>query len=818
MALGPGTRLGPYEVTAQIGVGGKVYRALDTNLGRQVAIKVLPDTFAHDPDRLARFDREAKTLAALNHPNIAAIYGLERSHGTTALVMELVEGPTLAERIAQGPIPVDEALSIAKQIAEAFEAAHEQGIIHRDLKPANVKVRDDGTVKVLDFGLAKALEPMSAGGIDATASPTITSPAMMTGVGVILGTAAYMSPEQARGDVADRRSDIWAFGCVLFEVLTGRRAFDGATVSDILAAVLRAQPEWHRLPSNLHPRLRLLLERCLEKNVRNRYQGIGDARVDIQQVLADPHGGLVTHASDGRSIVPRRLGPWLAATALLTAVVVAGSAWMLQPSAPKLEGRLTHTLPEDQSFTSGRHPVVAVAPGGSSIVYVANDRLFLRPIDELESRPIRGTEGLVSTPFFSPDGRSVGYWDSGDEGLKRIDIGGGTPIVLDRATIVRGASWAPDGTILYAKRDGIWAVQADGGQPRLVIPIQQGWVHGPQMLPDGHSVLFTRLLTQSGNSWEGAEIVVRDLESGQQKVLLTGEDGRYVPTGHLVYALDTTLFAVPFDAAAGRVTGGRVPIVEGVRREVWVAGNTATANYGFTNDGMLVYVHGLAERFPVIPRDLVMVDRAGVARPVTDERRDYWRPRISPDGSRVAVEVFDGKARQIWVVNIETGVSTQVTFAGVSNDFPVWSHDGKSVIFVSITAEGAGIYRKPVDGSGEAEFLGVRGETGPTDISRNGTLVFSLGDQTAERAIWTLSLSDRKALEILATPAQEHHAMFSPDGHWLAYASNASGRQEIYVRPSRSCRARSEGCQRAVAPDPCGRRTARRSTIEAPGR
>jgi hypothetical protein len=265
---------------------------------------------------------------------------------------------------------------------------------------------------------------------------------------------------------------------------------------------------------------------------------------------------------------------------LLTAVVVAGSAWMLQPSAPKLEGRLTHTLPEDQSFTSGRHPVVAVAPGGSSIVYVANDRLFLRPIDELESRPIRGTEGLVSTPFFSPDGRSVGYWDSGDEGLKRIDIGGGTPIVLDRATIVRGASWAPDGTILYAKRDGIWAVQADGGQPRLVIPIQQGWVHGPQMLPDGHSVLFTRLLTQSGNSWEGAEIVVRDLESGQQKVLLTGEDGRYVPTGHLVYALDTTLFAVPFDAAAGRVTGGRVPIVEGVRREVWVAGNTATANYG----------------------------------------------------------------------------------------------------------------------------------------------------------------------------------------------------------------------------------------------
>lgn len=789
MPVNVGDRFGHYDVIALLGEGGmgRVYRATDTKLRRDVALKILPDAFVTDGDRLARFEREAHVLASLNHPNIAAIYGLEERRADAgplerALVLELIDGPTLAERITHGPIPLDDGLPIAKQVAEALEAAHEAGVIHRDLKPANITLRPDGTVKVLDFGLAKALAPDRSSPAEGrvSESPTITSPAM-TRAGVILGTAAYMSPEQARGEVADRRADIWAFGCVLFEMLTARRAFEGATVSDVLAAVLRAEPDWHRLPSNLHPRLRLLLERCLEKNVRNRYQGIGDARVDVQQVLADPHGGLAAHVSDAASVVPYRLAPWLAATALFTAIVAGAGAWMLWPSAPRLEGRLTHVLPDGQSFTGDRHPLLAVAPDGSSIVYVANDRLFLRPIDELEARPIRGTEGSVSTPFFSPDGRAVGYWDSGDEGLKKIDIGGGTPIVLDRATIIRGASWAADGTIVYGKQDGIWTVRADGGQPRLVVPIQEGRVHGPQMLPDGR-VLFTRLLTERANSWEGAEIVVADLESGQQEVLLNGEDGRYVLTGHLVFALDTTLFAVPFDAAAGRVTGGRVPVAEGVRREVWVAGNTATANYAFSNDGMLVYVHGLDERFPVIPRDLVIIDRTGVARPVTDERRDYWRPRISPDGSRVAVEVFDGKARHIWVVSIDTGVSTQVTFAAVVNTFPVWTRDGKSIIFNAIV-DGTRLYRKPVDGSGEAEFLGVVGETVPTDVSREGTLVYSLGDQTAERALWTLSLEDRKTVEILETPAQEHHAMFSPDGRWLAYASNASGRQEVYVRP-----------------------------------
>jgi Tol biopolymer transport system component len=785
MALSAGTRLGVYDIVALIGAGGmgEVYRATDTNLKRAVAIKILPESLGADRERLARFQREAEVLASLNHTNIATIYGLERSHGATAIVMELVEGPTLADRIAHGPILIDEALPIVKQIAEALEAAHDAGVIHRDLKPANIKLRPDGTIKVLDFGLAKTLAPDSSSTATngLSQSPTITSPALSR-AGVILGTAAYMSPEQARGDVADRRSDVWAFGCVLFEMLSGRRAFVGETAADTMAAVLRAEPEWRRLPSNLHPRLQLLLERCLEKNVKDRYQGIGDARVDIQQVLAHPHGASATGAG-ALPTAPLRLGLWLAATAVLTALIVGVGVWKLRPSAPGREGRLAHVLPDGQSFTSPARPLVAVAPDGTSIVYVANNRLFLRPIDDLEARPIRGTEGAVSTPFFSPDGRSVGYWDRGDEGLKIIDIAGGTPIVLTRARIVRGASWARDGTILYAKDDGIWTVATEGGPPKLIIPIEKGRVHGPQLLPDGNRVLFTRQVAQKNSSWEGAELVVRDLKSGQQNVLVTGEDGRYVPTGHLVYAVNTTLFAVPFDAAAGRVSGGAVPVVEGVRRELTVAGNTSTANYGFTDDGMLVYVRGPAVRQPVVLRDLVMVDREGVARRITDVRRDYWRPRISPDGTRVAVEVWDGRASHIWVVSLATGASNQFTFAGLDNTFAVWTRDGTSIIFRAVLEGEMNIYRKPVDSAGDAQSLGVAGQSVPTDVSREGSLVFSMGDQTADRAIWTLSLNDRKASEALATPAQEHQAMVSPDGHWLAYASNESGREEVYVRP-----------------------------------
>ena len=580
-----------------------------------------------------------------------------------------------------------------------------------------------------------------------------------------------MSPEQARGNAADRRADVWAFGCVLFEMLSGCRAFEGKTVSDTLAAVLRAEPEWRRLPPDAHPVLRRLLERCLDKNVRDRYQGVADARVDIQYILSRPRD----HATDTATLIPHRFLPWLLAVAALTAVVVGVGVWSIQPTVSQADARLIHALPPDQSFTQQRSPLVAVAPDGSSIVYVANNRLFLRPMNRLEAHPLRGSEGAPSTPFFSPDGRWVGYWDAGDEGLKKIDIDGGTAIVLDRISILRGASWGRDGMILYAKDDGVWRVSAEGGKPEHVVPMHQGWVHGPQMLPDGHTVLFTRLLAQSGSSWEGAEIVVHDLRSGEQTVILNGEDGRYVTTGHLVYAIDTTLMAVPFDAATRRVTGGPVPIVEGVHREVFVSGNTSTANYDFTDTGTLVYVHGPIKRFPVILRDLVLVNRQGDARPVSDDRRDYWRPRISPDGTRIAVEVFDGRERHIWIFNLETGNWSQLTFEGANNDFPVWTRDGQSIIFNSYRKDGRGLYRKRVDSSADSEFLGVRGVALATDMSRDGTLVYSLGEQTAARALWTLRPDSKKVSEILATPAQEHHAMFSPDGKWLAYASNDVG-------------------------------------------
>jgi serine/threonine-protein kinase len=785
MPLNVGDRVGHYAITELLGEGGmgRVYRATDSKLRRDVALKILPETCVHDRDRLARFEREAQVVAALNHPNIAAIFGVEDivtdGRREPALVLELVEGPTLADRIVGGRLSPEEALPIARQIAEALEAAHDAGVVHRDLKPANIKLRPDGTVKVLDFGLARTLGGDSAETPNASQSPTIISPAM-TRTGVILGTAAYMSPEQARGDVADRRADVWAFGCVLFEMLTGGRAFEGETVSDTLAAVLRAEPEWHRLPSGLHPRLRLMLERCLEKNVRNRYQGIGDARVDVQQVLDHP-GSDARQGVTPRSTRSRELTAGIAAAAVVVSIITALVLWTRGPAQTRVAARLTHVLPLDQTWGGTARPIFAVAPDGSAFVYVVDGQLFLRPMNELVARPIRGGGGQVSTPFFSPDSRSVGYWDSGDEGLKVIDVGGGTPVVLTRATIVRGASWAADGTILYATNDGIWSVRNDGQKPQRIVPLERGWMHGPHLLPNQRSVLYTRLPEQRGYSWEGAEIVVRNLDTGEDIVVVAGEDARYVPTGHLVFAVGTTLFAAPFDPVAARLTGARVPIVEGVRREVWVAGNTAAANYDFSHDGVLAYIHGPAERAPVIPRDLMMVDLNGNSRPITDVRRDYWRPRVSPDGSRVAVEVFDGKARHIWMVDLDNGHASQLTFGVNQFGFPVWSTDGLSVVFTRGLG-GEGIYQKPVDGSSEATLLFGAEQLVPTD-THDGTLVFSRGDQTSERAIWTMSLPTKDVTEILATQAQEHHAMVSPDGLWLAYASNASGVQEVYVRP-----------------------------------
>ena len=649
MPLQSGTRLGPYEITAQIGEGGmgEVYRATDTKLKRDVAVKVLPSHVAADPERLARFQREAEVLASLNHPNIAAIYGLEEADSTKALVMELVEGPTLADRIAQGAIPVDEALPIAKQIAEALEAAHEQGIIHRDLKPGNVKLRPDGVVKVLDFGLAKALEPTGAMSPGMSQAPTITTPAM-TQAGMILGTAAYMSPEQAKGRTVDKRSDVWAFGAVLYEMLAGQRAFAGGDVSEVLASVLAREPDWTLLPGGMSPVLGTYIRRCLHKDPKQRVHDIADVRLALDGAFETG----VSQAAEPVAVVQpaawRRALP-LAIASLVTAVVVGLAAWSLWPSLePRFVTRFEYVLPDSQTFrdTTGR-AVIAISHDGRHVAYtLVAGGLNVRTMGELEARLIPGTNGVLGRPFFSPDGESLGYWDVNTSELKRIAVEGGAPrVICVVGANPFGASWGWDDTVLFGQPQGIMRVSANGGTPELVIPIQQGeQVWSPQLLPDGESVLFNA--RQAGTPWEQSQAVVQSLRTGERTVLRQGgSDARYVPTGHLVFAQGDALYAMVFDADRLEVRGAPVPLVQGVRRE---AIDTPTAQYAVSDAGTLVYVPGSGSN----PRTLALVERTGTVHPLDLPPGPYVHPRLSPDGGQLTVGTDDG---EVWMYDLGTG-------------------------------------------------------------------------------------------------------------------------------------------------------------------
>lgn len=794
MTFASGTRHGSFEIVGSLGAGGmgEVWRARDTALNREVALKMLPAAVVADPERLARFRREAQLLAALNHPNIASIYGFEEAHGTPALVLELVEGPTLDERIARGAIPVDEAMPIAKQIALGLEAAHERGIIHRDLKPSNIKVRRDGTVKVLDFGLAKALEPIPG---SPGAAATLTSPAM-TVAGVILGTAAYMSPEQARGEITDERADVWAFGCVLFEMLTGERLFDGRTVTDVLAAVLRADPPWHQLPPALHPRLRLLLERCLERDARDRYHSISEARVDIQKAMTTPVAAPQTASSTRMSSPARSVG--LAATLVAVAAAAAVVGWRLKPAVDAPVTRLSHVLPTGQRLTANARSVVSLSPDGAALVYVANEQLFLRRLDSLEAVPVRGTRGGPSTPVFSPDSRSLLFWDVPREQFLRIAVEGGTPVGLASATSVYGANWTLNG-IVYAQEDGIWRVSADGGMPERVVEIEPSQrAHGPQLLPDGRSVLFTLLSRAQGvgsAAWDEAEIVVQSAD-GRRVTLVTGSDGRYLPTGHLVFARGTVLYAMRFDPSSLAVTGGLVPVIESLQRAARTPGSSAAANYAVSEGGTLAYLQ-LEGEVASVQRSLVAVDRSGRAEPLLDEQRAYWRPRVSSDGQRVAVEVDNvGGGGQIWIADLAARAASPLVVAADLNVFTAWTPDGQSIVFRSTRDGTHGIYRQSVGGTKGTELvLQTLGEAIPTDVSRDGVILFAEGSQTGARAIKTFA--DGEVADFLATAAMEHMAVFSPNGRWVAYASNESGRDEVYVRPF----PRTEGIGRRVSID-----------------
>ena len=794
MSLTPGTRLGPYEVVSKIGEGGmgEVYRAKDMKLNRDAALKILPEGFTADPDRRARFTREAQVLASLNHPNIAGIYGVEDAAGTPVLAMEFVEGEDLSAIIARGAIPVTDALPLARQIAEALEAAHEQAIVHRDLKPANVKIRPDGTVKVLDFGLAKAIDSVPEGRHFSAAenSPTITTPAM-TMRGMIMGTAAYMSPEQARGKTVDRRADIWAFGVVLYEMVTGRRAFEGHEISDVLAAVLRQDIDWTALPATTPPRLRRLLERCLDRDHRQRLRDIGEARVEIAKIESGASEVSVINTASASALTMAPVPLWRRAVpvvlGLVLAAVAALAAWTLKPSPPQSTEvtRFSFTLPEGQQFTNTGRRVISIAPDGSQFVYVANNRLYLKPMSEMSSLFIQGTEMAqgIMNPVFSPDSRSIAFYSVADNTLKRIAISGGTAVTIAAIEQPFGISWGTDDKILIGQgTKGILRVSASGGKLETVIAVKDGELaHGPSMLPGGNAVVFTLASASVGglNRWNTASIVAQALTSGERKVLLEGgSDARYVPNGHLIYALSGTILAVPFDAQGLTVTGGPVPVIEGVA----ATRATGTSQFSISDNGSLVFAPG---EIGGQLRQLTWFDRTGKTLETAGDPGGFAGVNLSLDGKRVAVHRHDSLGGDIWVYDASLRTPMRLTFdPSQDNGMPVWSPDGKRIAFHSLRNGKWGLREKNSDGTG-AEDLLIESEWYQVPMSWSGdgqSIAYVVGDPKTLSDLWLLPLTgDRRATPLRQSKAQEEFPQLSPDGKWLAYVSGESGANHIYV-------------------------------------
>ena len=750
-----------------------MYRARDTKLDRDVALKVLPQAFTDDLDRLARFEREAKVLASLNHPNIGHIYGLEEAEWQKALVLELVEGPTLAERIKQGPIPVDEALPIAKQIAEALEAAHEQGIIHRDLKPANVKVKDDGTVKVLDFGLAKAFQP-DASDVSASMSPTISLTAAATQMGMVIGTAAYMAPEQAKGKVVDKRADVWAFGAVLYEMLTGQRAFGGGDVSDTLAMVLMKEVDWSTLPADTPGSVWRLLERCLARDPKQRIRDIGDAQLAMDGAFETTGRTLSEPAVAPQLQVWQR--PIPLALAVLALIAITGLAvWSLIRPGPQAVARFEIPLRAEETFTGlGRH-AVAVSPDGLQIVHTTTAGLALRSLDQVTPVLVAGTDGGAREPFFSPDGQSIGFYTQSSNQLQKVFTSGSAPVTLGDAQNPSGARWGADDMILYGQgSEGIWRVPGTGGTPEQVIAVEDGeQAHGPQMLPDGW-VLFT-LRPAGVSSWDAAHIVMQSLETGERVVLIEGgRDAPYVETGHLVYALNGVVTAIAFDLDAREVLGGPVPLVEGVQ----VAPPTGAVHFSVAGNGSLVYIPGWAGAAGGLRTSLAWVTRTGEDTPMAAPFRNYGDPRVSPDGTRVAVAVL-GDNTDVWIWHLDDGPLTRLTFDEGLDAFPLWTPDSSRVVFTS-TRDGGGLFWRAADGTGAVErLLESANNPWPWGWSTDGRLVF---DQQGDIGVLTVE-GDRTVEMLLETEFGEEVPALSPDGRWIAYQSNESGRSEIYVQP-----------------------------------
>jgi serine/threonine protein kinase/Tol biopolymer transport system component len=797
MPLSDGTRLGPYQILSALGKGGmgEVYRAHDTRLDRDVAIKILPEAFAADADRVSRFQREATVLASLNHPHIAAIYGLEDAEGVKALVMELVEGEDLAQRLARGAVPLDEALPIAKQIAEALEAAHEQGIIHRDLKPANVRVRTDGTVKVLDFGLAKAFNPTGSPSANATTSPTISMHA--TQAGVLLGTAAYMPPEQARGKFVDKRADLWSFGCMFYEMLAGHRPFVGETMSDVLAKIIERDPDWHALPAKTPPSLRTLLRRCLEKDPRRRLDSAAVARLEIEEASTTPATDGIAVSDVNRDAPTARSALW-ASVAVLAALVSGLTTWTVtRPTPAPLPAvtRFAIALPPAQPLAfSINDRDVAISADGTRLAYTAGDQaqLMVRAFDQLDAAPVAGIEN-ARAPFLSPDGRWIGLFDRLDEGLttgpvvqrgalKKVSTSGGPLIVITPLTgASRGASWGPDDSIVFATSDtatGILRVPASGGAPEVLTTPDTAKGerdhYYPSWLPGSRGVVFT----VTAGSVTDRQVAVLDLKTGQRKtVIRSGSQAEYVETGHLIYTDGGALWAVRFDLAMLEVVGDPVPVMDRVL-------TLGAADFTISRRGSLVYV-------PVgggTSRSLVWVTRQGAEEPIAAPPRAYSTVRLSRDGKRVALQILD-RIFAIWTWDFAREQLTRLTFDAIGSFGPLWTPDGRHIIFGSprdTAPEVSNLYRLAIDGTGNDERLTTSAHQQRANaISPDGTSLV-LEEQTPAKSYDFMLLpldGTPRAEPLLQTPFDERNAAISPDGRWMAYESNESAQSQIYVRP-----------------------------------
>jgi eukaryotic-like serine/threonine-protein kinase len=796
MTLAPGTKRGAYEILAPLGAGGmgEVYRARDTRLRREVAIKALPASLSANPERLARLEREARILAALNHPNIAAIYGLEESGESCLLVLELVEGQTLAERLARGALPIEDALSVCEQIACGLEAAHDAGVIHRDLKPANVKIRPDGSVKILDLGLARGVDTSSP--TDPSLSPTITSGG--TEPGVILGTAAYMSPEQARGRPLDKRSDVFSFGCVMYECLTGLRAFPGETISDTLAAILRAEPDWSALPGPTPAGVRKLLRRCLEKDRKKRLRDVGDARLEIEEAIASPAPDVaappVATARHGGRIL------WALGGALLGIVAVYSAGRLFGRPAPAVPPpvRAVLPLPPGVRLNLSRRPSIAVSPDGRTIVFRAVEdgvpRLYRRELGGSDATPIAGTEQGFS-PFFSPDGEWLGFFTSTE--LKKVPLAGGSPVHISPVPpVTAGGAWDRDGTIVFTLtvNSPLFRVPETGGKFQMISKLDPSrgehshlW---PQILPERRGILVSMVVGRDFQDFENSQIVVLDPKSGRRTVVLEGTSFARYAAGQLVFVRGGSMFRAPFDLTRLALTGSPIPLPE----KVAIHSGIGIASFALTNDGTFVYAEGPPA---VSPRSVVLrLDRQGTEKELPLPAATYEDPRLSPDGKTLVVGKCDGESCKLVLYDLDRNVLTPFTSEPGRFFNPVWSPDGRRLAYSGFAVGAPTLYVKNADGSGpprrltEAPTELAQAAEFPNSWSPDGrtiayVMVRQLITGRPERDVWLVSADEKRSAprHWMETTYAESAAAFSPDGQLMAYVSDESGRNEVYVRP-----------------------------------